>query len=168
MTNRQRRRNKVTAAKPKLQPIRLKQSEKWDVRSQFGALCYRLHKGAVEVLLITSRGTGRWICPKGWPIDGVTPAQAAATEAYEEAGVEGKVSDVCLGVYSYNKNIPTEDNLPCVVAMFPLRVKRLLKDFPEAGQRKRRWFNQKKAAELVSNPELGQLIRSFDPSRLKT
>ena len=100
-------------------------------------------------------------------MDGETPAGAAATEAYEEAGVEGKSSNICLGIYSYTKNIPKGDNLPIVVAVFPFKVKRLLKDFPEAGQRKRKWFSPKKAAAIISEPELAPLIRSFDVGHLR-
>ncbi len=157
----------MTVVKTKHKPQRLDVSHKRNVRTQFGALCYRIHDGKVQILLVSSRGTGRWIIPKGWPMDGETPAGAAATEAFEEAGVEGKASDVCLGIYSYTKNIPKGDNLPIVVAVFPFRVKRLLKKFPEAGQRKRKWFSLKKAATIISEPELGPLIRSFDAKRLK-
>jgi len=133
------------------------------MRTQFGALCYRLRDGKVEVLLITSRGTGRWIIPKGWPMDGETPAGSAAVEAFEEAGVEGKLSDRALGFYAYTKR-NRGDHLPCVVAVFPLKVQRLLKDFPERQQRRRKWFSQKKAASMVSEPDLSRLIKSFNPS----
>lgn len=157
----------MTVVKTKLKPQRLDVSHKHDVRTQFGALCYRLRDDKAQILLVTSRGTGRWIIPKGWPMDGETPAGAAATEAFEEAGVEGKPSDVCLGIYSYTKNIPKGDSLPIVVAVFPFKVKRVLKDFPEAGQRKRKWFSLKKAAAVISEPELAPLIRSFDVKHLK-
>ena len=157
----------TTVVKTKHKPLRLDVSHKHDVRTQFGALCYRVHDDRVQVLLVTSRGTGRWIIPKGWPVDGETPAGAAATEAFEEAGVEGKPSDICLGIYSYTKNLPKGDNLPIVVAVFPFKVKRVLKDFPEAGQRKRKWFSLKKAAAVISEPELGPLIRNFDVKHLK-
>ncbi|WP_457650330.1 NUDIX hydrolase [Profundibacter sp.] len=157
----------MTLVKVKHKPQRLDVSHKHDVRTQFGALCYRIHDGKVQVLLVTSRGTGRWIIPKGWPMDGETPAGAAATEAFEEAGVEGKPSDICLGIYSYTKALPKGDNLPIIVAVFPFKVKRVLKEYPEAGQRKRKWFSLKKAALMISEPELGPLIRNFDPKRLK-
>lgn len=157
--------DKVNASQIRQQPIALKSAQKRDVRTQFGALCYRIHNGKVEILLITSRGTGRWITPKGWPMDGETPAAAAATEAYEEAGVEGKIKDVCLGIYSYQKEIG-DDALPCVVAIFPVKVKRLTKKYPEAGQRKRKWFSRKKAAARVREKELAQIIRNFDPRGL--
>ncbi|MEO1542762.1 MAG: NUDIX domain-containing protein, partial [Pseudomonadota bacterium] len=72
------------------QPLTLGSGCKRDVRTQFGALCWRMHKGKLKVALVTSRRSHRWILPKGWPVDGATPAQAAAREAYEEAGLEGK------------------------------------------------------------------------------
>ena len=65
----------MNVSKVKMRPIRLAPAQKRDVRSQFGALCYRVVDGQVQVLLITSRGTGRWILPKGWPVDGATPAE---------------------------------------------------------------------------------------------
>lgn len=157
----------VTVAKIKQKPLRLDIAHKHDVRTQFGALCYRLHEGKVQILLITSRGTGRWIIPKGWPMDGETPAGAAATEAFEEAGVEGRLSNAVIGIYSYSKGMGKGDNMPCVVAIFPLKVKRLLKKYPEAGQRKRRWVSVKKAVQMVDEPELGNIIAAFDPKHLK-
>lgn len=157
----------MTVVKTKHKPQRLDVSHKHDVRTQFGALCYRVQDDRVQVLLISSRGTGRWIIPKGWPMDGETPAGAAATEAFEEAGVEGKISDTCLGIYSYTKTIPKGDNLPIVVAVFPFKVKRVLKEYPEAGQRKREWFSLKKAAAMISEPELVPLIRDFNVKHLK-
>lgn len=158
----------MTVAKIRQKPLRLGAAQKRDVRTQFGALCYRLHEGRVQILLITSRGTGRWIIPKGWPMSGETPAGAAATEAYEEAGVEGRLSNVVIGIYSYQKGMGGGDNLPCVVAVFPLKVKRLLKTYPEAGERKRKWVSLKKAAQMVDEPELAHIIAGFDPKMLKS
>ncbi len=156
----------MTAARQKLLPVRLETASKRDVRTQFGALCYRLHDDKVKILLVTSRGVGRWIIPKGWPVDGVTPSAAAAAEAYEEAGAEGEISDVVLGVFSYRKALSNDENLPCIAAVFPLRVRKLHAKFPEHKQRRRKWFSQKKAAEMVEEPELAQLIRSFRPARV--
>jgi 8-oxo-dGTP pyrophosphatase MutT (NUDIX family) len=148
-------------------PIRLAGSGKRDVRTQFGALPWRVHDGRLEVLLITSRDTGRWIIPKGWPVDGATPAEAAATEAWEEAGVEGKLSHMVVGFYGYLKQMDKADDLPIVVAVFPIRVKRLVSDWPERAERKRRWFPAKKAAAMVAEPELRQIIKQFDPRVLR-
>jgi len=158
----------MTALGVKQRPIRLSGSGKRDVRTQFGALPWRLVDRKVEILLITSRGTGRWIIPKGWPMDGETPAQAAATEAYEEAGVTGKVSNAVLGFYGYRKTLEDGDDLPIVVAVFPIRVKKMLKRWPEKRERKRRWVSQKKASQLISEPELRRIVRHFDPRALKS
>lgn len=139
---------------------------KADVRSQFGALCYRMTDGKAEILLITSRGTGRWIVPKGWPVPGETPAGTAATEAYEEAGVEGEVAPACLGIYSYAKTVAGTACVPCVVALYAVRVRRLLRKYPESGERKRKWVSPKRAASMVEEPELRQIIKRFDPRLL--
>jgi 8-oxo-dGTP pyrophosphatase MutT (NUDIX family) len=101
-------------------------------------------EGGVEILLVSSRDTGRWIIPKGWPMDRETPAAAAAMEAWEEAGVRGRVYETCVGHYSYHKWIDEELSLPVIVAVFPVEVLRIDDDFPEAGQRKRKWLSPKK------------------------
>ena len=148
-------------------PIKVRADHKSDVRSQFAALCYRISKGKTEVLLITSRRTGRWIVPKGWPMDGKTPAECAAQEAWEEAGVEGRAQDRCLGLYSYTKNVDQETGLPCVAMVYPVRVKSLSAKYPEAKERKRKWFSLRKATQVVGEPELARIIRDFDPKLLR-
>ncbi|MBB4020544.1 8-oxo-dGTP pyrophosphatase MutT (NUDIX family) [Confluentimicrobium naphthalenivorans] len=157
----------MTVQKTTHLPISIGQAAKRDIRTQFAALCYRIVKDKPQVLLITSRDTGRWIIPKGWPMEGVSPAKAAAQEAWEEAGAEGRTHDLVLGVYSYDKIMPNEAALPCVVAVFPLRVKRLAANYPEKGQRKRKWHSLKKAAARVNEAELAQIIAGFDPHRLR-
>ncbi|NSX54722.1 NUDIX hydrolase [Parasulfitobacter algicola] len=148
-------------------PINLSGAQKTDVRTQFAALCYRVVNGKTQILLITSRGTGRWILPKGWPMDGKTPAVCAGIEAFEEAGVEGKTYDSCIGVFSYIKAIPRGDNLPILAMVFPIKVKHLVNDYPEAQERRRKWFTLKKAAARIDEPELRHIILNFDPRRLK-
>lgn len=146
-------------------PISFRASHKSDVRSQFAALCFRIRRGKPEILLITARGSGRWILPKGWPMDGLTPADSAALEAWQEAGVSGEAFDRCLGLYSYSKSI-AGTGLPIMTMVYPVRVKSLASKFPEAGQRRRKWFSPKKAAKKVAEPELARILKGFDPSRL--
>jgi len=136
-------------------------------RTQVAALCWRIEDGKPQVLLITSRETGRWVLPKGWPVEGKSAFESARTEAWEEAGVEGKVSDDCLGLYAYYKVLGPGMDVPCVVAVYPLKVKALADDFPERPERKRQWFSPKKAAQRVDEPELKELLRGFDPKALK-
>lgn len=128
-------------------------------RGQFGAICWRMHRGHVKVLLITSRDTGRWVIPKGWPMANRTGAQAAAQEAWEEAGVEGKCGpDTPIGYYSYDKMIKPGEALPCMVAVYGLRVARMRAKFPERSERRRKWFDAVRAARKVAEPELRELL----------
>lgn len=145
-------------------PISVAAGQKRNTRSQFGALCFRYHDGDLQFLLVTSRRSGRWIIPKGWPEDGLTPAEAAAKEAWEEAGATGKTSDRCIGVFTYIKEM-REDDLPCVVMVFPVKVKATQKSYPEASMRTRKWFSRKGAAKRVQEAELKRLIKSFDPKQ---
>lgn len=132
-------------------------------RIQYGALCWRQGDAGVEVLLITSRDTGRWVIPKGWPMPGLSPESAAAQEAWEEAGVEGVVNPVTVGRYGYQKCLSVEATVPCAVAVYGVRVQRLAEQFPEAKERRRQWFPPDEAASLVNEPDLGRLIAGFSP-----
>lgn len=131
-------------------------------RLQVAALCYRKHKGRKEVLLITTRGTGRWMLPKGWPMDGKTGAEAARIEAWEEAGVKPKsVGHRAVGAFDYVK--VHDDGLaePCSANVYPIEVDTVSDAFPEAGQRKRKWVKLEKAAEMVEEKGLQDLLRAF-------
>lgn len=152
--------------KSKQKPINLESASKSDVRTQFAALCFREKKDRVQVLLITSRGSGRWIIPRGWPMDNKTPSQAALIEAWEEAGVKGKGYDQSLGLYAYTREVGEAGPTPCVAMVYPVKVKSLEKTYPEKGQRKRKWLSRKKAAARVDEPELARIIREFDPKKL--
>ncbi|WP_300016107.1 NUDIX hydrolase [uncultured Roseobacter sp.] len=144
-------------------PISLSGAGKRDVRTQFAALCYRVQKGKIRVLMITSRGSKRWIVPKGWPMDGLTPAGSAVQEAWEEAGVRGASDGRCLGIFSYSKDAEDLGALPCLAMVYAVEVETLADDYPEAGQRERAWMSRKKAARLVDEPELARILRDFDP-----
>ena len=157
----------MTQQNIKQAPIALRSRRKTDLRTHFAALCYRVVKDKPEFLMVTSRGTGRWIIPKGWPADGKTPTESALKEAWEEAGVKGRVTGPCLGLFSYLKRLPEGDGLPCVAMVYPVRVKALADDYPEKKQRKRRWMSAKKAAARVEDPELAQIIRVFDPKLMR-
>ena len=130
-------------------------------RSQLGALCWRMHRGKVEVLLITSRDTGRWVIPKGWPMAGLDAAGAAAREAWEEAGVQGEAESVRMGSFTYDKVVATKPSIACAVEVFPIRVKEMKSRFPERKQRRRKWFSAEKAARKVAEAGLRTLILSL-------
>lgn len=130
---------------------------------QVGALCWRVSAKGLRILLITSRDTGRWVIPKGWPMKKRTDWEAAAREAWEEAGVEGRVSQTSIGVYTYRKFLPGGGYIPCAVRVFPLEVRALRREYPETAQRLSRWFSPRKAARRVHEPDLAALIRGFEP-----
>lgn len=129
-------------------------------KPQVGALCWRPHGRSVEVLLITSRDTGRWVIPKGGLIEGLDAPFSARQEAWEEAGVEGHLSAPgALGSYDYDK-LDRKRSLArrCRVEVYPLRVDRLLSDFPERAERRRKWFRPARAAEAVDEPGLRLML----------
>ncbi len=163
---RRKAKGKMSIARIKQRPMRLLDDGKRGVRTQFGALCWRQVGDKIQILLVTSRRRKRWTVPKGWPVDGATPAQAAETEAYEEAGVKGKVRPSCLGIFSYNKELDEGEELPCVVALFPIKVKKVLDSWPEKKDRRRKWMSLKKAAKRVDDPELSAILAGFDPKTL--
>lgn len=135
-------------------------SESLGFLQQYGALPWRRSKrGKLKILLITSRERGRWILPKGWPMKGKTPAQAAAQEAFEEAGVIGDPGPEAIGEYTYVKMLRDGSSADCSVILFGLHVHNMLINWPESTQRTRRWFTIAEAAETVSDGELGQVLR---------
>jgi 8-oxo-dGTP pyrophosphatase MutT (NUDIX family) len=127
---------------------------------QYAALPYRLGAG-LEILLITSRETGRWVLPKGWPMKSKRPHAAAAREALEEAGVKGKIGKTAVGRYSYGKRLSNGAVLACTVEVYALAVERHLNRWPEQGQRTLGWFHPSDAADLVDEPELSDIIEAF-------
>ena len=132
------------------------------VRAQYGAICWRSADVGIDVLLISSRETGRWVIPKGWPIKGISAAASAAREAWEEAGVEGKLCETSLGVFCYDKIMPEDQSIPCAVSIFGLRVEKLSRRYPEQKQRRRKWFAAREAAGLVAEPGLSALLLALD------
>ena len=114
--------------------------------------------GETLVMLVTSRETRRWVLPKGWAEAGLAPHVLAAKEAFEEGGIVGEAAAEPVGSYGYLQRLPGGRSVPCRVEVFPLRVERLLDDWPERGQRERRWFTPARAAAAVQEGELAALL----------
>jgi 8-oxo-dGTP pyrophosphatase MutT (NUDIX family) len=128
-------------------------------RIQYAALPYRSSSTHTEVMLVTSRETRRWIIPKGWPQKGKAPHRSAAREAFEEAGVVGRVARRAIGSFTYRKRVKSGRVVACEVQVFPLKVKRQRKQWPERRQREVRWLSAKQAAKTVREPKLRAIIR---------
>ena len=129
-------------------------------RVQYAALPYRLSgKSRTEVMLVTSRETHRWIIPKGWPQKDKAPHDSAAREAFEEAGVVGAVGKRSVGSFPYQKRLKNGFVTACEVHVFPLRVRRQSKQWPEKEQREVKWLSAKDAAKTVKEPMLSEIIR---------
>lgn len=130
--------------------------------TQHAALCYRrTTSGAPEILLITSRDTGRWVLPKGWPKKTEEGSASALREAFEEAGVVGRLSGECAGVYGYDKTMPDAPPQPCQVTVHVIEALYLEYDFPERGLRRLQWFSPSAATEMVDEPELKSVLAAF-------
>ena len=132
-------------------------------RTQLAALPWRRGKAGLEILLVSSRETKRWVIPKGWPMKGRKPHAAAAQEAKEEAGLLGKIGKESVGHFHYVKNMRNGTAVLCRVDVYPLQVEKQRKSWPERDQRITRWFAQEEAAGHVREPELAALIRNFIP-----
>lgn len=118
--------------------------------------------GKLKVMMVTSRGTGRWVVPKGWEMDNTKPWKAASIEAMEEAGIKGRISRDAIGTFKYDKVLDNGKKLPCVVRVYPMIVETLKKDWKERKQRRRKWFSPKAAARRVNEKQLAKLLRSLD------
>lgn len=123
---------------------------------QSAVIPYRQTNSSAEVLLITSRKRGYWILPKGIVEPGSTPAESAQREAFEEAGIEGEISTNSLAVFRDRKWGGI-----CLVEVFPMRVLKILEQWPEDHERSRRWFPAPQAIHAVHKPALKEVLTRF-------
>lgn len=131
------------------------------VHRQLAALCYRKGEAGREILLVTS-STGRWILPKGWPISGLKPGQAAMVEAWEEAGVrKGKVARKPLGAFMGSKFSVSGDEEPCLTEVYAVKVEKTLDVYPEADKRDRVWVSLEQAQGMVLEDGLRAILAGF-------
>jgi 8-oxo-dGTP pyrophosphatase MutT (NUDIX family) len=130
----------------------------WWSKFQHAALPFRKRDdGNLEIMLVTSRGTGRWIIPKGWPKKGRPPYVTAAREAMEEGGILGNIYDKPIGTFRYEKQ-HLRFALPCEVTVFALEVAEQMPEWPERRERQTRWFDVCDAATAVQETELAALM----------
>jgi 8-oxo-dGTP pyrophosphatase MutT (NUDIX family) len=129
---------------------------------QYGTLPYRFSQSAaLKILLVTTRGTRSWIVPKGWPIKGLKPAKSAAREAFEEAGVMGRIGAKPIGFFAYDKLHDEAGSMRCEVKVYPLLVKRQSHVWPESHQRTTQWVEPSRAIAMIKEPGLKKLVAKF-------
>jgi 8-oxo-dGTP pyrophosphatase MutT (NUDIX family) len=126
--------------------------------AQVGAVPWRRRRGRIEVLLITSRETKRWVIPKGWPMPHLIDSNAARQEAFEEAGVKGRVQRKPLGFYLYYKMLRKGARQPCKVTVYSLSVEAQFSRWPEREERTRAWFKAEEAAGMVHEQGLKDIL----------
>lgn len=124
--------------------------------TQSGVLPYRRREGKIEVLLITSIRKRKWIIPKGYVEFNLSHFESAKKEAYEEAGVYGENETIELGTFRVSKAIGI-----CIIQVFSMEVNKILDDYPDKDKRRRKWFTIEEAAQMVSRPELKQMITAL-------
>lgn len=136
---------------------------------QYAALPYKIVDDTVLVMLITSRETKRWVLPKGWPEKKLRGDEVAAKEAFEEAGLVGRVAPHPISGFLYLKRLEDNRWRRCHVGVYPLQVEKELDDWPERDQRCRRWMTPTEAALVVAEAGLAELLRTLaTPAILNT
>ncbi|KZL24288.1 NUDIX hydrolase [Pseudovibrio sp. WM33] len=147
--------------------LRKTEAQVWpEPKRQFAALPFKKNKkGKLQILLITSRETKRWVLPKGWPMKDLSGGETAEQEAFEEAGIKGELTDQAAGIYHYPKLRVTKEPIPCRVKVYPLEVTEMLEDWPEKDERTRKWFSVSDAVHAVNEPELKALLANWSPEK---
>jgi 8-oxo-dGTP pyrophosphatase MutT (NUDIX family) len=126
------------------------------IYNQSGVVPFRLENDKVQILLVTSRSGKRWVIPKGIIEPDLSPKESAQKEAFEEAGVSGKICRKAVGTYTYNKWGGT-----CTVKVFLLKVEKTIEDWPESYLRTREWMSVEEAVKRVDEEELKEIIRDL-------
>jgi hypothetical protein len=134
----------VLNGQPLARRVRLSQIIKVRECEQVAAVCYRVRRGAIEFLLVKTRGRGRWIFPKGSAEPGLTHAQAAAIEAFEEAGVHGRIEEAAFVRYILRRQgkrlkVARSAARPILVSAHLCEVRRLC--HPKESNRNPTWFS---------------------------
>lgn len=134
--------------------------------SQVAVIPYVCTTDGIEVLLITSRNTRRWVIPKGWQEPEMTPTEAAEQEALEEAGLKGKIDRESIGSYCYTKRLHFFSRVTCEVDVFALRVESQRLKWRERKQRELKWVSTRAAADMVNEPDLARLFAKLEAALL--
>jgi 8-oxo-dGTP pyrophosphatase MutT (NUDIX family) len=109
---------------------------------QVAAICYRIRKLKIEFLLVQTR-KGRWTFPKGGIVPGWSRVQSAALEAFEEAGVHGRIEEASFTTYLLRKRRLSKSAGTVLTYAHLCEVARVVP--PEERNRNPTWFSPKRA-----------------------
>jgi len=140
---------------------------KMSTYTQVAALPFIILRDELLICLITSRETGRWVIPKGWPKLDINNDQMAQQEAEEEAGLHGNISKTPIGTYRYKKKLHIFATITCKVKVYPFHVTHQDLDWPEKNQRQLSWTLISKAINQVEEPEFSSLLANLNKNNLQ-
>ncbi|MFN4058928.1 MAG: NUDIX hydrolase [Roseinatronobacter sp.] len=129
--------------------------------TQVAALCVRDGDAGADVLLVQTLRLRQWVIPKGWPMPGLSLAESAACEAWEEAGIRGNLHLEIVGYFTYSKIKKSGLPIRCRAHVFRIDVTSVADEFPEGGKRVRSWQPTDRAARMVRDPELAAILRAL-------
>jgi 8-oxo-dGTP pyrophosphatase MutT (NUDIX family) len=117
---------------------------------QVGAVCYRWRGASIEFLLVNTNGGGKWTFPKGDPEPSLSHSQAAEREAWEEAGVQGRIEPRHFHLYLHSKGVfwKPPGVREYVIKAFLLEVEQAVK--PPEPQRNPTWFAPEEAKKTLA------------------
>jgi 8-oxo-dGTP pyrophosphatase MutT (NUDIX family) len=136
------KRNRTRAPAAKF--FRLSELRRLRRSEQVAAVCYRIRGKAIEFLLVQTRGS-RWIFPKGSAEPGLTHAQAAALEAFEEAGVHGRIEEASFARYVRRRHADPGERGEVEFTVKAYLCEVLWLDPPQELDRRPTWFSVEKA-----------------------
>lgn len=121
---------------------------------QSGVIPYRLEKGNLQILLISSSTGSHYILPKGIKEQGLNLRESAKKEALEEAGIDGIVDKKPIGDYQFEKW-----GANCQVTMYTMLVTSMLGKYKwKETYRERHWVSPKKAKKMLKKEYFVKLI----------
>lgn len=128
-----------------------------DIPLQSGVIPFRRTPRGLEILLVTSNTRKRWIIPKGNVESQLGRLESARREAYEEAGVRGRIQRLAFGSYRHSSSTG-----PTVVEVYLMEVEQVLNVWPEQHVRLREWMTVRNAHDRILETGLKGLVRELD------
>ena len=132
--------------------------------SQSAVIPYRIHHGKVKILIITSSSKKHWIVPKGVVDIGMSPQASAGKEAFEEAGILGRVGDTLLGTYRYEKW-----GADCIIKVYPMEVLDIISEHKRLEpERQRIWITAEQAPIYLKQKALLSMVLKLTRKLMQT